>query len=303
MRAVWSFWSKPVLAGTAWPWASPLHHLLAWGLSVRLARRHYPHTALVADSAGKALLVDALGLPFSSVSTELDVLADADPALWMLGKLVAYSVQDAPFVHLDTDVFLWQPLPAAVADAPVFAQHLEEFAMTPGCGPRVIENAFRGAGLTLPPEWQWYRSHQVDRYREANCGILGGTSLALIRYCASVALRLALDPAHSAAWDATPNRAWLNPTVEQFTLSACVDYHRFNPASPYCGSHPRYLFPSAAHAWDANYARRLGYTHLLGDAKQHPETMARLVHRVRSEYPDYYARCEAVLRDSSTPSA
>jgi Family of unknown function (DUF6734) len=293
MRAIWSFWSKPAQTGTAWPWGSPLHHLLAWGLSVRLARRHYPQTALVTDTAGKALLVDALGLPFEAVSTELDTLRDADPALWALGKLVAYSVQHAPFVHLDTDVFLWQPLPAALAGAAVFAQHLDEFAVTPGCGPRVIENAFHANGLTLPAEWQWYRSHQVRRYREANCGIIGGTSPGLIRHAASVALRLALDPAHRATWEAM-DRVWLNPTVEQFVLSACVDYHRFNPASPHAGSHPRYLFPSAAHVWDAGYARRVGYTHLLGPAKQHPETMARLVSRVRTEDPGYYARCVAL---------
>lgn len=97
------------------------------GLSLLLARRHYPETALVTDSAGKALLVDTLGLSFTSVSTELDCLRDADPDLWALGKLVAYSIQDEPFIHLDTDVFLWRALPARLTSAPVLAQHREQF--------------------------------------------------------------------------------------------------------------------------------------------------------------------------------
>src|ERR1700733_2703918 len=118
MRAVWSFWSRPYQAHTGQRWSSPMHHLLAWGLSLDTARRHYPETVLVTDSAGKQLLVDRLGLGFKSVSTELDRLAGADPAWWALGKLVAYSLQDQPFVHIDSDVFLWKSLSKEVAEAP-----------------------------------------------------------------------------------------------------------------------------------------------------------------------------------------
>lgn len=294
MRAVWSFWSKPFRTGTSWPWREPIHHLLAWGLSVRLAGSHYPDTMLVTDTPGRALLVDALGLRFSEVSTALDALEDADPTFWMAGKLLAYTLQDSPFVHLDTDVFLWRPLPAAVATAPVFAQHKDVFQVTDYSGPRVIEDAFARAGLTLPAEWQWFRSHQARHYHEANCGILGGTSPGFFRHYAQLAMDLALNPAHAGAWASVPFLVGLNPTVEQFVLSACVDYHRFDPGSDHRGGYIRYLFPSAAHAWDPEYARRAGYTHLLGPAKQHPETTTRLVERVRSEDPAFYKRCLAV---------
>jgi hypothetical protein len=176
MRAVWSLWSKPFAAATSWGWHRPEHHLLAWGLSLRLARRHYPETTLVTDSAGKALLVDALGLSFASVSTELDRLRDADPNLWALGKLVAYSIQDEPFVHLDTDVFLWRALPTRLTSAPVLAQHRERwFERDPGGGdPQLIEDAFAHAGLKLPVEWEWARSRWGKTVFEANCGIAGG---------------------------------------------------------------------------------------------------------------------------------
>jgi len=294
MRSVWSFWSKPFLAGTGWSWRSPLDHLLAWSLSVRLASAHYPDSTLVTDTPGRALLADALGLRFGSVSTALDDLAGADPALWALGKLVAYSVQDAPFVHLDTDVFLWRPLPAPVASAPVLAQHVDSFPVTDGCGPRVIEDGFARAGLTLPTEWRWFRSLDGRRYREANLGIFGGTNVAFIRHYARLALDLALNPAHAGAWAAMPNRAWLNPTVEQFVLSACADYHRFAPASAYRGLYVRYLLPAGTEAYYPEPARRAGYTHLVGPAKQHAETMARLASRVRAQDPALYARCVAV---------
>lgn len=294
MRAVWSFWSKPFREATGWSWNEPVHHLLAWGLSFRLAQSHYPRTSLVTDTPGSALLVDGLGLPFTDVSTALDELDDADPDLWMLGKLLAYGLQEEPFVHLDTDVFLWRRLPAGVAAAPVFAQHPEEFAVTAYSGVRVIEDAFDRAGLALPAEWEWYRTHQAYHYREANCGIVGGTDTGFIRRYARLALDLVLAPEYSAAWALIPYRGALNTTIEQFLLAACADYHRFDPGSPHRGGYLRYLFPSAGQAYNGEHARRAGYTHLLSTAKRNPLTMARLTARVRAEDPAFYARCEAV---------
>jgi hypothetical protein len=295
VRAVWSFWSKPFLAATSSPWREPIHHWLAWGLSLRLARSHYPRTALVTDTAGKALLVDALGLRYGEVSTVLDQLADVDPALWMLGKLVAYGMQHEPFVHVDADVFLWRPLPAEVAGAPVFAQHPEHIDVGRPGGPQAFEEGFARAGLALPPEWEWYRSHQPRRrYREANCGIVGGTNTSLIRHYARLALGLVRDPEYAAFWSSTPLDGAMNMTLEQFLVAACVDYHRFDPGSAHRGSYLRYLFPSGAQAWDPERARRAGYTHLLSVAKEHPLTTARLADRIRSKDPEFYARCEAV---------
>src|ERR1700730_8204794 len=67
MHAFWSFWSKPFYAFKGRIWREPVHHLLAWGLSLRLARKHYPETHLVTDEAGAELLVERLGLSFTHV--------------------------------------------------------------------------------------------------------------------------------------------------------------------------------------------------------------------------------------------
>ncbi|WP_266168804.1 DUF6734 family protein [Dyella subtropica] len=291
MRAVWSFWSKPFFAHKGRIWREPRHHLLAWGLSLRLARRHYPETMLVTDKAGKALLVDRLGLDFDEVSIELEALRDADLGWWALGKLYAYSMQDRPFIHLDTDVFLWKPLPASVASAPVFAQCPEDHPLNDWCGPQDIEAAFAKHRLPLPQEWEWMRSQPSTGFREENCGILGGHHVDFIRYYAQLGMDLAVNPAFAQAWAELPNKSGYNMMIEQFLLSACLDYHRAHPESPYQGIRIKHLFPSFGDAFNPRLTAQAGYTHLLGNAKSHAGVMQRLEQRMQQEDRSFYNRC------------
>lgn len=295
-RAVWSFWSRPFQARKGNVWASPIHHLLAWGLSVQTARRHYPETVLVTDDAGRRLLVDRLGLPFTHVSTDLERLRSADPGWWALGKLVAYALQDRPFVHVDNDVFLWKPLPASVATAPVFAQCPEYYhGVEEGGSPRHIEAAFAAEGLTLPVEWEWARSKNGSVFKEESCGIVGGTNVPFLRHYAGAALNLVLNPAHARAWARVSGTDGYNTIVEQFMLAACVEYHRFHPASPYRDVRIKHLFRSWDEAFDGYRAARAGFTHIVAGAKSSPAVGRRLEARMRREDPGFVRRCERAL--------
>jgi hypothetical protein len=295
MRAVWSFWSKPSNACHGRGWASPKHHLQAWGLSLRLARQHFSETLLVTDSVGKGLLIDTLGLEFTHVSTELDRLRDADPGWWALGKLVAYSLQDHPFVHLDTDVFLWRALPAPLTSAPVFAQCPEGHSLQNPRNPlRTVEQAFQRHQQSLPVEWEWASSRCTTWFRQENCGILGANRTDFIRHYAHTAMRMVLHPSHTALWAELPHKHDFNMLVEQFLLGASLDYHRLNPQSAFRGITIRHLFPTWAEAYNPEAAARAGYTHLLGDAKAHPEVAARLDQRMAMLDPAFHRHCERV---------
>jgi hypothetical protein len=299
MRAVWSFWSKPFLASKGWAWREPQHHLLAWGLSLMLARRHFAETQLVTDTPGRAMLADELGLRFDQVSTELDCLGDVDPGWWALGKLMAYSLQDRPFVHLDADVFLWKALPASLSCSPVFAQCPERhpFENEWWCGPRDVERLFDRHNLSLPVEWRWASSRNSLAFRADNCGILGGNRVEFIRHYAQTALRTVSDPANGPAWAEAPDKSGFNTIIEQYLLAACVDYHRINPRSPYRGVGIRYLFSSWSEAHSPQAAARAGYTHLLGGyAKASRKVMERLERRVAELDPELALRCLSVAQ-------
>jgi hypothetical protein len=247
---------------------------------------------LVTDGPGKALLVDELGLPFTHVSTELDRLGEAHPDLWALGKLVAYSLQDEPFVHIDADVFMWRPLPIRMLGAPVLAQNPERWsAAEPWCSPATIEDAFARHDHILPAEWEWARSHWGPLMFQANCGILGGHNIEFLRYYAGLALDLVLNPRYADAWEAITGRAEMNVILEQFLLSACLEYHRSAPQSPFRGIYARYLFPSREASFDSTYSTRAGYTHLLGDTKSNDQVGRRLEARMEREDEEFYWRC------------
>ena len=288
MRAVWSLWTKPLHASQHTGWPTQQHHLLSWILSVFTARQHFGETHLVTDSAGADLLVETLDLPFDSVDLSLDALGQQDPDWWSLGKLYAYRAQHEPFVHIDSDVFLWNPLPPELLAADIFAQSPE----TAPYGrsyyrPESIEVDIRRHGGFLPPE---FASHLPlgGEVRAANCGILGGMRTDFIRHYADAAIQLVEHPDNAAAWATRPRRDQDCVTVEQLTLTACEAWHSGREASPFRDVRLAYLFWSEAAAFSEAEAR--GYTHLVAGAKREPQALAALEQIVARAHPDRYSR-------------
>ena len=292
MKAVWSFWTKPYLSVRKAYWASEKHHWLSWVLSLETAKRHYPETCLVTDSKGAEILVDRLGLRSSQVSTELDALADEDPGWWALGKLYAYSLQHEPFVHIDSDVYLWKRFPAYLESADVFTQNPEPFSEVGDTWyqPERADRAFQETGGRLPEEWQWYRQVQTQQRAEC-CGILGGQNTGFIRHYAEQALRFAVDPANDRAWQALGNKAGQMTLVEQYLLAACVEFHSANSSSAFNPVQMRYLFDSLSQAYNPDSATRVGFTHLIANAKKNRMIATRLEDRVKRDYPENFQRC------------
>jgi hypothetical protein len=291
MRAVWSFWSAPYRAHYHRLWYSEKHHLLSWVLSVGEASQHYPDTWLFTDSQGARMLVDSLELPFRHVDLRFDALLPAsyDNEWWVLGKLKTYEAQTAPFLHLDNDVFLWNPLPATVTAAPVFAQNPETFYFEDQSLYRLepfLKGIERFSGW-LPREWLWYVEQRGNR---ALCsGIFGGHNLDFIRHYARCAIEVICHASNQAVWPTLGVRD--NILVEQYFLAACLEYHLQNKLSRHRGVEAAYLFPSSIEAFDPEYSTKAGYTHLIGDAKDNRSIANSLERRVRCDYPDAYERC------------
>jgi hypothetical protein len=307
MKAVWSFWTMPYFrpdGGWGPQWYSEWHHWLAWGISVYAAARHYPDTALFTDDVGARLLVDSLELPFRHVSTALNRLKREDPKWWSLGKIEAYRCQRVPFVHIDTDVFLWKPLRPDLEQADVLAQNPEH--ITPGLSyyrPEELESTIKSVrGGWLPEEWTAYRTGGV---RAECCGVFGGNRVDFIKHYADAAMRLVASPRNRRALNALKGKPEHMVLVEQYLLSACIEYHRGRADSPYQDLKPRYVFDSIQDAYRPESAMEAGFSHVASSAKADPRVCADIEERVKRDLPRFYERClrHAAARAESQPRA
>lgn len=227
--------------------------------------------------------MDVLGLEFSAVSLDLEELRETDPGWWAAGKLLAYARQRQPFIHIDSDVYLWKPLPLDVAEAPVFAQNPERIRIGRSCyNPLALENALAGVDdAWLPEEWKWYRAQGLSQYAPC-CGVFGGNDLPFIRRYAEGAMKLIQHPANHKAFETFSDKIGQTILIEQYLLAAYCEFHGVRAGN---------LFRSMRAAFDGREAAEKGYTHLLAGAKTDPSIAARLEARVQNEYPERYEAC------------
>ncbi len=287
MIAVWSFWSKPYLSSRKQIWATERHHLLSWILSVHLARQHFRKTRLVTDEYGASLLIDGLHLEFDEVQIVLNVLDEQDAKWWALGKLYTYRLQDEPFIHIDSDVFLWKPLPVT-SNTHVFAQNPEYFYVGASFyKPDIPVKLVRQQGGWLPEEWQWYQARGNNQRAEC-CGVFGGNAIDFINYYADLAIRTIEHTGNRHLWQTLADDE-RNVLLEQYLLSACINHRNHQPNNNHIII--EYLFASEADAFTAEKSAAAGYSHLIADTKKYEIVANNLEQRVKKDYPEIYQYC------------
>jgi hypothetical protein len=218
-RAVWSFWTAPFQSGYRSRWLTERDHLMSWALSWSTVSRFFETTSLVTDSPGARLLVDVVGLPFDLVVTSLDQLDPAKSDWWTLGKLRAYR-QTCPFLHFDSDVFLWSALPDRLLTAEVAAQNPEAAPLDDSSyyKPTQVSEALNRLGGWLPNE---LRDYLHNGGSTAACtGVFGGCAWEDITEYAATAEQLILSRANQRAWNQINKPFRDSGFVEQYYLAA-----------------------------------------------------------------------------------
>jgi hypothetical protein len=290
MRAVWSFWSKPYFAQQGSTWLSHTHYLYSWALSFECARQHFDETVLYTDDAGAELLIEGLKLPFSKVSTSLNDIEHYDSVWWAVGKLYTYSIQSRPFIHIDSDVYLWKALPKHFQRATVIGQNPEYFQIGSSWYQPEKFDAIIESRHWLPDEVMWYRK-QGKNQMAVCCGVLGGSDTDFIHHYASQALKLIN---YSLTEEKYQPLYGDNLLIEQYLLSAFINYKQNHMSGNLTQCKSAYVFKSASEAFNPVNSKRVGYTHLIGGAKHSQELMNRLARRVWNDYPDHFERINAI---------
>lgn len=187
MRIVQTFWSgNRSLTYDGFGWSLPENHLMSWALSCISLRNHYENVVLYTDSEGYKILIEKLKLPYSDVKILYDKIV-CPPSHWAYTKLLTYSYQNEPFLHVDGDVYLAKSFPSFIFDASLVAQNRE--ISTEYYGSMVKD--FLNHNFNLPDWFQCaLQNRPVDSY---NAGVLGGGDLSFIQEYCDTAFRLLAD--------------------------------------------------------------------------------------------------------------
>lgn len=290
MKIIQSYWSKPSQGQNegyienrhTGGWLTPQYHFMSWALSCLSFRQFYDEVELYTDAEGKALLIDTLQLPYTKVHVVMDRLNHLPPLLWTAPKIYTYSLQKEPFIHADGDVYIWKKFDAAIEQAPLLAQSLEDnFAYYDD-----MLSILEKQNFWVPPAIA-----AIDRassnLQTVNAGVFGGSDIAFIHaYCKDL-LRFYINNKEPLAGNGVGK---LNP-LDQFYF-----YHLTLEKNRPIGL----LFPGEKHDFSELMLFNLvpqyqSYIHLLGATKKNPLYCKMVALHLRHQFPDYYDKLASIL--------
>lgn len=286
MRFLHSFWSKPLLSNQHTDnrlfrfnggFPDQFSFLCAWTYSCLTIKKYYPDLHLVTDSHGIKIFKDILDLPYASFSNALDDLKDYHEGFWAVGKLRTYQLQDAPFCHIDGDIFFFGQVLDHLLGKPLFCQSYDyNNTQYSEIHPYVHKN-FKKVDKA-------FQANLDQKIKFLNVGILGGTDIGLFQDYTQAAMKL-IDANQDNLENI--NVSLLNLYYEQFLLSN-ITANRNIPFE--C------LYPQADDEVNNNFVdftgipKRSQYIHLISAFKRSSQFMEQVVVRLLLEYPTYYQR-------------
>lgn len=125
MKIIQSFWTGKHSVVYSFGWLSNKYHYLSWILSCNQLRKYYDEVELFTDSLGYSILIEKLKLPYTKVHIVLDELNIYDDNLWALAKIKSYSLMNEPFLHIDGDVFIFEPFDKNLMGSNIITQNIE----------------------------------------------------------------------------------------------------------------------------------------------------------------------------------
>ncbi|MCD4712773.1 MAG: hypothetical protein K8R73_05765 [Clostridiales bacterium] len=257
-------------------------------MSVLTSRHYFSQTILITDDFGKHLLANTLKLPFDEIDLTLNDISNLDSNWWAAGKIVSYSLQDEPFIHIDSDVYFWDKLPERLIESRICAQSPEFFdKKDPSSYYKLIEfEKLISKGGGWLPEF-WLDLTKKRQYFEAsNCGIFGGNDIELIKGYAQIAKDIIFHKANHSIWSEWPELHLGNVLVEQFFLSLFLDYQNLNRRREIT---IEYIFGKDENPY-AEHNNCPYYTHLISNSKSNSIVQRVIERYVLLNYPEYIPR-------------
>jgi hypothetical protein len=168
MKIIQSLWTNPLKIST--PWCDVDYFFTTWILSCLRLHLYHANIELETDDCGFHIMSDLLELPYMKIGLSLNQIQNFTPSIWTMGKIYTYAKQKEPFIHVDGDVIIGEPLP--FKEEALIAQHFE----------KDFPHNQKFLSLLIKKKYKFtpYLDLTSPNYvvKEINAGILGGTDMS-----------------------------------------------------------------------------------------------------------------------------
>ena len=282
MNIVQTFWSggKDLLTDS-FGWISPQHNLMSWALSCLSLKQNYEDVILYTDSMGYKIFHDYLQLPYKEIIIQYDDL-NCHQNLWAYPKLLTYSIQDKPFMHVDGDVYLPNKLPEKIEAGELIAQNAE-------IGTAYYKNManwIMEAPVSIPDFL--FEEMNKDSISSYNAGIIGGNDLKFIKEYCQTAFKFIAD---NRLADVDNEIVSINYNIlfEQVLFHCLVEKKNKTVSTVIAHSvlDNGYTYDEFCNFYSFSKANLM---HIIGGHKQNKRTCELLGRILLNKYPEYYKR-------------
>ncbi len=278
---------------------TPEFHWMSWALSCLQIKKFYDKVILYTNDEGKHILIDQLQLPYTDVVVEHNHFKMPHKLLFGLVKIFTYSLQKEPFVHVDSDFYLWSSIPKNVLQAELFAQNPEIDKTQNGNVQAYI------AEIDKMYKYK-YNMRFFENIKEKttqnghivadNMGIFGSNDIDFVQdYCRKVFQFVDNNLENFNTY--RPSKANTNLVTEQlfFTYLAKEKNKKVS-----------YLMDKLLHLDEYGFLNKIyhkpqiPFTHLVGDFKRNARTIMHVEKILQHDYPQYYERIISVCKNNLT---
>lgn len=282
MRITQTFWTaNQSLLNNSFGWISPQAHLMSWALSCLSLRKNYDDVVLYTDSEGYRVFIELMKLPYTDVVVQYDDL-HCPQLHWAYPKMLTYSLQKEPFIHVDGDLYIPNRLNANIENAGLIAQNVEN-------GTKYYKSMMGDIlqRQVVVPDFL-HKELDRDSIRAYNAGVLGGNDVDFIQeYCRSAFQIIEANHLN----DEGNSRIHVNNNLlyEQVLFFALADKYKKKVATVIEREIPDngYYYQDFCDFYKYD---QLPMLHILGGYKRNPRICNLLERTLLNKYPEYYKR-------------
>lgn len=268
---------------------------LSMAYSCLLLKRNNPDKRLIfyGNETIVHLFKDLFKLPYDEYRI---IECTGEYAKWFYcwPKIVTYQEQNTPFIHIDTDVFMWKPMPHRLLQAPLVAQHLERDS-------NFYMDVYRQIGIDRVQLPGYLEACNDGKYINSyNAGLLGGNDITFFkRY-----LKEILDFVNSNrnCFLQSDRRFLYNVVFEQWLFYGLTKEENKVVDTFYKDAITDFDMEKAKVSQQILSLEELEYLHVM-EYKDNIRCNRFIAYKMQSEFPDEYDRILAVCKEYGVKSS